>query len=95
VSDPEELKDRGEIVIRQFTESEVPKIGQAIKNLRRVLLGKTAAVAGTLVATVQTHGLSVPLFAAALASGYVSYAEYRAKVLENPAFFLWKVLKKS
>jgi hypothetical protein len=95
MSDPAELKHRGEIVIQELTESEVPKISKAIKNLRRVMLGKTAAVAGTLVATVQSHGLSVPLFAAAPASGYASYAAYRAKVLENPAFLLWKVSKKS
>ena len=95
VLDPEELKGRGEVVIRQFTESEVPKVDKAVKNLRRVLLGKAVAVGGTLVATVQSHGLSLPFLGAALASGYASYAEYRAKVLENPAFFLWTVLRKS
>jgi hypothetical protein len=94
VSDPCELRRKGESVMRQFTESEVPRVDAAVRNLRKVLLGKVAAIAGTLAATVQSHGFTLPLLGAAVASGYASYSEYRAKVLENPAFFLWKVTKK-
>ena len=45
--------------------------------------------------TEQSQGFTLPLLGAALASGYASYSEYRANVLDNPLFFLWKVLKKS
>ena len=95
ISDPEELRKKGDLVIRQLTECEVPKMDIAVRNLRKVLFSKTVAVAGTLAATIQTHGATLPLLGAALAGGYASYSEYRAKVLENPLFFLWKVLKKS
>lgn len=95
ISEPEELRRRGELVVQQLTECEVPKIDKTVANLRKVLFGKTVAVMGALAATVQTHGFTLPFLGAALASGYVTYAEYRAKVLENPAFFLWKVLDKS
>jgi hypothetical protein len=95
ISEPEELKKKGEMVIRQLTECEIPKMAITVRNLRKVLLSKTAAIAGTLVATVQSHGFTLPLLGAALASGYASYSEYRAKVLENPLFFLWKVLERS
>jgi hypothetical protein len=95
VSEPEELRKRGDLVIRQLIECEIPKMDITVKNLRKILFSKGAAVAGTLVATVQSHGFSLPLLGAALASGYASYSEYRAQVLDNPLFFLWKVLEKS
>ncbi len=93
--DPEQLRTKANAILQQLTECEMLKVELAIKHLQKVLLAKTAAVVGALAATVQSHGVTLPLVGAAAASGYASYREYRAKVSENPMFFLWKVLNKS
>jgi hypothetical protein len=64
-----------------------------VKGLRKGALAQILVAAGGLAGSVVTSGVSVAATVVALANGFRSYSEYREKVRENPAYFLWKVKK--
>ena len=50
--------------------------------------------AAGLLGSIHTSGYSLLATTAAVAKGYKDYAEYKEKVKDNPAYFLWQVKKK-
>lgn len=80
-----------EDAVHELAEVQVAKINQKIKELRKGALAQAVIAAGGLAGSVVTSGASLAATAIAVANGYKSYSEYREKVRENPAYFLWKV----
>jgi hypothetical protein len=63
--------------------------------LKKRIFAEAAIAAGGLLTAVQSGGYTLPLALLAAFQGYKSFAEYQRQKRENPAFFLWKVLRGS
>jgi hypothetical protein len=92
-NDPDKIKVKFENALHELSEVQVAKIEQKVKGLRKGALAQILVAAGGLAGSVVTSGVSVAATVVALANGFRSYSEYREKVRENPAYFLWKVKK--
>ena len=95
VEDPETLKIKTENVMHELSEVQVYQINQKVAYLKKRIFAEAAVAAGSLLGAVQSGGLTLPLALLAAFQGYKSLAEYQRQKRENPAFFLWKVLKSS
>lgn len=91
IEDPELVRVGIENAVHELSEVQVEKIQQKIKELRKGVFSNAVIAVGGLAGSVITSGASVAATAVAIANGYKSYSEYREKVRENPAYFLWKV----
>jgi hypothetical protein len=94
VKDPEALKVKAENVMHELSEVQVNQINQKLTYLRKRFLAEAMIAAGTLLGAVQSGGMILPVALLAAFQSYKSLAEYQGQKKENPAFFLWKVLKK-
>ncbi len=90
-ADPEIIRLKIENAVHELSEVQVAKIDQKVKGLSKGALAQVVVAAGGLAGSVVTSGVSIAASVIALASGFRTYAEYREKVRENPAYFLWKV----
>lgn len=95
VDDPETLKLKTENALHELSEVQVHQINQKVAYLKRRILAEASFASVSLLGVVQSGGLTLPLALLAAFSGYKSFAEYQRQKRENPAFFLWKVLKGS
>jgi hypothetical protein len=93
VEDPETLRVKTENALHELGEVQVHQINQKVAYLKRRILAEAAVAAGSLLGAVQSGGLTLPVALLAAFQGYKSFAEYQRQKRENPAFFLWKVLK--
>jgi len=93
VTDPKEIQMRQENIIHELGYVQVRKINQKLNSLKRKGFADALILVGGLAGTVQTAGWSLLASALATASGYKSYREYKDKLVENPSYLLWKVLK--
>jgi hypothetical protein len=74
---------------------QVRQIDQKLASLKKKMLSEAAGTAVGLVGAIQSSGLTLPISLLAAFQGYKSLTEYQTQKKENPAFFLWKVLKRS
>ena len=81
--------------MHELAEVQVPRIGQKISSLKKRLFAEAAVVAASLCVAIQSGGLMMPVALLAASQGYKALTEYRSQQAENPAFFLWRVLKGS
>jgi hypothetical protein len=95
VEDPETLKIKAQNVVHELSEVQVHQINQKVAYLKKRIFTEAAIVTGGLLGAVQSGGFTLPLSLLAAFQGYKSLAEYQRQKGENPAFFLWKVLKNS
>lgn len=93
IEDPEALKIKLENVAHELGEVQVHQINQKVAYLKKRIFAEASIAAGGLLTAVQSGGLTLPLSLLAAFQGYKSAAEYQRQKRENPAFFLWKVLK--
>lgn len=94
ISDPDVLKTRMDEVVRELTEVQVAKVDRAVTDLKKRLLRDLLIVgAGTLAGGIQSGGFGIVGAAMAGLQGYRSYSDYKRAKRQNPAFFLWKVLR--
>ncbi len=91
IEDPELVRIGIENAVHELSEVQVEKIQQKIRELRKGVFSNAVIAAGGLAGSVVTSGASIAATAVAVANGYKSYSEYREKVRENPAYFLWKM----
>lgn len=95
VSDPETLRIKTENVVHELMEVQVRQIDQKLASLKKKMFSEASVTAVGLAGAIQSSGLTLPIALLAALQGYKSLAEYQAQKKENPAFFLWKVLKSS
>ncbi len=97
VRDPEELKIKAENAMHELHDIQIQAINQKIKHIRKVGVLDAVVLTGSLLASIQTGSWSIVSLSAAIAAarGYKPFVDYSHQVRQNPAFFLWKVLKKS
>lgn len=95
VDDPETLRVKTENALHELSEVQVHQINQKVTYLKKRIFAEAAVAAGGLLTAVQSGGYTLPLALLAAFQGYKSFAEYQRQKRENPAFFLWKVLRGS
>ena len=94
-ADPESVRIKKDNLVNEICNVQLRRVDSEIKSVRNKYLADAAIGVAGLVAAVQTSGWSVLSSATALAHGVRSYLQYRQTVGNNPAFFLWKILKRS
>ena len=95
IEDPDVLRVRTENVVHELAEVQIRQIDQKIRSLRKKFFSEAVIVGASLCSAVQSGGLTFPVALLAAFQGYKSVTEYRKHTIENPAFFLWRVLKDS
>lgn len=93
VDDPETLRIKTDNVVHELTEVQVRQIDRKIAFLKEKFFAETVLAAASLSVAIQSGGWTLPVALMAAFQGYKSLTEYRRQKKENPAFFLWKVLK--
>ena len=93
VHDENDLKVRTQNALHELMEVQVYDVERRIKTIKRQSFAAGTIATGGLLGAVLTGGWSLLATAAVAVGGYKSYEEYRSKVKENPAFFMWKVMK--
>src|ERR1051326_249880 len=94
-SDPRKLKIKTENAMHELMDVQVRQIDQKLASLKRSMLAEAGVTAAGLVGAIQSSGFTLPLSLLAAFKGYKSFSEYKTQKRENPAFFLWKILKQS
>ena len=87
----ENLRVQAENVMHELSEVQVAIIEQKMKSLKRGVFSTIGIGLSELVSTVVTSGISIAAMISAFSNRYDSYADYKAQIRENPAYFLWKV----
>ena len=77
--------------MHELREVQLTKISQKIKNLKAGAVAEAVIAAAGLVGVAFTSGTSLGATLMAIAAGYHTYSEYREKIRENPAYFLWRI----
>jgi hypothetical protein len=95
VKDIEVLKTRTENALHEIAEVQVRQIDQKVNSLKKRLLAEAAVVCASLYGAIQSGGLTLPVALIAVSHGFKVATEYLKQRSENPAFFLWRVLKES
>jgi len=95
VKDPNELKIKAENAVHELSQVQIHQINKKVNELKSKLRADVVVIVGGLAASIQTAGWSLVASALAAAHGYKTVKEYQSQLRQNPAFFLWKVLKSS
>lgn len=95
VKDPEALKIKTENVVHELSEVQVHQLDQKLAFLKKKFFAETSVATASLLGALQSGGFTLPVALLAAFLGYKSQTEYQRQKRENPAFFLWKVLKGS
>jgi hypothetical protein len=95
VKDPETLKIKAENVVHELSEVQVHQLDQKLAYLKKRFFASASVATASFMGALQTGGLTLPVALIAAFKGYETQAEYQRQKRENPAFFLWKVLKGS
>jgi hypothetical protein len=93
VKDPEALKIKTENAVHELSEVQVHQLDQKLAYLKKRFFAESSVAAASLMGALQSGGLTLPVALIAALQGYKTQAEYQRQKRENPAFFLWKVLK--
>lgn len=94
-NEQDELKLRMQVenALHELTEIQLRAVKAKFRELTRSAFLNAAVMVGSLVSSINTSGMSLGAAWLAAANGVKLYTEYRSSVHQNPAFFLWKVLK--
>lgn len=96
IKDPEELKIKAENAMHELCEVQIYAIDQKMKQIKRKSnIIDAVILTGSLISSIQTGEISIPALAALTARGIKPTIDGSNQIRQNPAFFLWKVLKKS
>jgi len=95
IADPEQLRIKAANALHELSCYQLNQVQQKIDQLKRRLLSDAAIGLGGLVGSFQNKGLGIAAIAVALLQGYKTIDEYWNQRRQNPAYFLWKVLKDS
>jgi hypothetical protein len=90
-SDPEKVRAKIDDIVHELRDVQLTRVEQKVRELKRGALAESLIAIGGLAGTVLTSGTSLAATLIAASAGYHTYSEYREKVRENPAYFLWKV----
>lgn len=92
--DPEKRYQKTENAMHELIEIQRTEVDSAIQRLKRkgMLTGVGAIV--SLAAATATSGTSLIATMVAAYAGYKTVEEYRISAKDNPAYFLWQVLKR-
>jgi hypothetical protein len=93
ISDEKQLQLKTENILHELNEVQGQKIKQKITHINKQMGINSALALGGLSASFQTAGASLIATALALAKGYKDFKDYKEKVIENPAYLLWKIKK--
>lgn len=93
IQDAGQLKAKAENIFHELNDVQGQKIKRKMDHLVRQVSINSALAVGGLAASVTTSGVSLLATLIALVRGFKDYGDYREKVTENPAYFLWKVKK--
>ena len=94
ITNPNELKIAQENIVHELQTVQLPRISKKLSDLKCTFMLDAVIALGGLVGTVQTAGWSLLAASVAALSTYKSYREYKNSLKNNPAFLLWKTLKK-
>jgi hypothetical protein len=93
--DPEEVKKQAQAAIHELTQVKTDELETKLKGFRGKLAINAAIATLGLAAAVQTGGWNLlSAISAALSIGK-THVDYSQDVRRHPAFFLWKLLRKS
>ncbi|MDZ8056504.1 MAG: hypothetical protein RMX68_007290 [Aulosira sp. ZfuVER01] len=99
VKDPEELKIKAQNALHELTEVQLHTINHKVSQLRKTSLFYDGLIlSASLVTAIQTGDWNMAGLSAIIATtlrSYKPFIDYSNQIKQNPAFFLWKVLKKS
>ncbi len=99
IKNPEKLKIKAENAMHELNEVQIHAINQKISQIRKTSAVFDAIIlSGSLLAAIQGSDWSVAGLSTVLATaarGYKPFIDYSNQIRQNPAFFLWKILKKS
>jgi hypothetical protein len=93
LSDPQIIKQKTENIFHELNDVQVHKINQKIKHINKQIAVNSLVAIGGLAGGFQTGGFSLLATAIALGKGYKDYTDYKEKVIDNPAYLLWKIKK--
>lgn len=91
ISDEKQLQLKTENIIHELNDVQGQKIKQKITYINKQMGINSALAFGGLCSSFQTSGASLIATAMAVAKGYKDYKDYKEKVVENPAYLLWKI----
>jgi hypothetical protein len=91
--DPERARVKAEHAVHELATVQAAAVARSVGALRKKGLLEGAIALAGLLAAVSTNGLSLLATAHAALSGWKTLEDYRTKVRESPAYFLWKVKK--
>ena len=89
--DPEFRQVKAENAMHELSVVNVASIEQKVASLQKKALSNVIVGLGGFVSTVVTSDITIAAIISAFVNRYNSYAENKAQIRENPAFFLWKV----
>jgi hypothetical protein len=95
VTDPEQLQRKTENVLHELGAYQLNQVRQKVEQLKRRLLTDVTIGVGGFAGSFQSKTLGIATMAVALLQGYKAIDEYWNQRKQNPAYFLWKVLKDS
>ena len=93
IQDAVQLKIKAENIFHELNDVQGQKIKRKMDHLIRQVSVNSVLAVGGLAASVTTNGFSLLATLIALVKGYKDYGDYKEKVTENPAYFLWRVKK--
>lgn len=94
IKDPEELKLKAENALHEIAEVQTHAIKQKISQFRKTQLLDAVVLLGSLFTSIHTGEWGIAA-AVAAARGYKPFIDASSQVRQNPAFFLWEVLRSS
>jgi hypothetical protein len=95
ITDPNQLRYKTESVLHELSVYQLNQVRQKIDQVKRRSVTDVAIGLGGLIGSFQSKGFGIAAMAVALWQGYKTLDEYRNQRSQNPAYFLWKVLKDS
>lgn len=94
ITDEKQLKQKIENVFHELNEVQVHKINMKFNHLKKQVALNTFFGVGGLAGAFPSGGWSLIASVIAAGRGYKDFREYKEKMTDNPAYFLWKVKSK-
>ena len=93
-TDADSLKRQIESISYELNNLQVQEVEKEYRKIIRTLKLDTLALAGSLIATFTTGGITAVGAAGAFLKGISDIGKYFTEVHENNGYFLWRVSKK-